>query len=198
MKNKLKNLFILVICLPVMLLCSCGGEKPKCKQVNSTYYYNNEIACDIFNDSAQRKITIDSISGSKVNIDTIGAYAKMTFTGKSAELFHFYIEYIYFKVYTNEASEYELNLNINITNAIKEEDIKKDNVDDKTYSNTFSCQTKQNGVVQVKAKIDRVIATATGTTLTIDALTSDMFIDTETTFKWTIFDFKIYGEARAY
>ena len=116
MKNRIKNLFILLICLPAILLTSCGKDKPKCNEVTSSYYFKNEITCDIFNETNQRKITIDSISGSKANLDTLDAYAKMTFSGNSAEMYHFYIEYVYFKVYTNETSDFELNLNLNITN----------------------------------------------------------------------------------
>ena len=198
MKKSLKKLLITLLIFPVIILCSCGKDIFTCKTVSAQFYFKEEITCDIYRETSQQKLNISSIIGDKVDLNTLSAYAKLTFSGNSAELFHLYIEYISFKVYTNESSDYSLDININLTNVIKEEDVGKDGVEDNTFSNTYSCQAKANGSVQVNAKIDRVVATATGSTLTIDALTSDMFVSSDSTFKWTIYDFKIYAESRAY
>ena len=97
MKNSLKKLFITLICLPVLLLCSCGGVKPTCKEIPSlAYYYGNTVSCDIFNESAKKTINTSSLTSSKLNKDMLDKYGQLTFSGKSAEMYHLYIEYIYF------------------------------------------------------------------------------------------------------
>ena len=85
-----------------------------------------------------------------------------------------------------------------MTNVVHESDIGKNDVEDKTFSNTYACVAKKKGTVQVKIKVKRTVATATGSTLTIDVLTSDMFGDPESNFKWCIYDLKFYGESRSY
>ena len=199
MKNSLKKIFVLLICIPVLFLCSCGGVKPTCKALPSlSYYFGNTVSCDIFNQSDKKSINTNSLENSKLNKDMLDKYAQLTLTGKSAEMYHLYIEYIYFKIYTNEESEFQLDVNINMTNVINESDIGNSEVENTTFSNTYACVAKKKGTVQVKIEVKRTVATATGSTLTIDVLTSDMFADTESNFKWCIYDFKIYGESRSY
>ena len=201
MRNALKKIFTILICLPVIFLCSCGGVKPTCDALPSvSYYYGNSISCNIFNQDETKTINTTSITNKKLNKDMLDAYAQFTLNGKSAEMYHLYIEYIYFKIYTNEDSEFQLDINVNLTNVIKESDIGNSELkdEDKVFTNTYAAPAKKKGTVQVKIEVKRTVATATGSKLTIDVLTSDMFAEENSTFKWCIYDFKIYGESRSY
>lgn len=200
MMQKFKNYFIILLCVPILFLCSCSNFKPKCKEIPSVgYYFEDEVSCDYFQDLETNTISINNLTDSKLNKSTLNPYAKFTLKAKSAEIYHLYIEYIYFKVYTSESSEYEMNVNVDITNVIDENEVGKENPTETEYSNTYSCITKKNNVAIFKIYVNKVVRTATGLELTIDILNNETYLSNpETNLKWTIFDFKIYGESRAY
>lgn len=216
MKNTLKRLLSLILCLPVLLLVGCGSKKPSCKVINDlSYYYQSTVSADIFNvvktendesstpgntepTTLTKKIELSTMTSSKLKKERADAFAALTIKAKSAEVFHLYIEYIYFKVYTNQTSEFPLDINITVSNVIYESEVGNADVEENTFSNTYQISPKKGKSYIVKAKVGRVVATATGSQIVIDVLTSDMFAQENSSFKWMIYDFKIYGESRAY
>ena len=198
MKN-LKKIFVMLVIIPVMLLCGCNKFKPTCKAIESlNYYFEDNIKCEIFN-LPEKTLSFDQLTSSKLDKTLLDSYAQFTLTAKSAEIYHLYIEYIYFMVYTNEDSEYDMNIYIDISNVVKEEDIGKSDVEDNKYSNMYTCRARKNGKSVFKVYVNRTVATATGLKLTINILNSEIYAtDEETLFRWAIYDFKIYGESRAY
>ena len=200
MRKQLKSIFAILLCLPILFFTACGKTNKGCKELKSlSFYFNESVSCEIVRQTEKRNLNLSILTSSKPNLDYLDSYATLTFTANSAQVYHLYIEYISFKVYTSEASESDLNISISLTNAINENDVGKSNVEDNKYSNIVPCQAKEKNSIQCKVKVDRIIATATGAKLTIDAITqSDMFIDEDSEFKWMIYDLKIYGESRAY
>lgn len=200
MMQKLKKCFILLLILPTVLLCSCSKFKPNCKALSSlSYYFETDINCEYFKDLPKNTISLDSLTNSKLNKSMINSYASFTLKSKTAETYHLYIEYIYFKIYTNESSDYEFSVNINLDNVISESDVGKENPEETTYSNTYSTVTKKDNVAIFKVYVNKVVQSATGFTLTIDILNNETYItDPNTNLKWALYDFKIYGESRAY
>lgn len=199
MMQKIKNYFITLLCIPIIFLCGCT-KKPICEAITDlSYYYESNITCDLFKDLPDKTVNLSNLTKSKLDKSMLDSYAQITLKAKSAEIYHMYIEYLYFKVYTNETSEFELNVNINITNAVKEEDISVQEPEDNTFTTTYSCIAKAKNTATFKVYVNRTIATATGSTITIDILESEIYAtNSETSFKWCIFDFKILGESRAY
>lgn len=199
--NKMKKILTMLLIIPVMLLCSCNKFKPECSEIPSlSYYYKDSVDCEIFN-LPQKTLTIADLQNEKVQKHLLDSYAQITLTANSAEAYHLYIEYIYFKVYTNLDSEYAMNVDINITNVISEENIGKSDLsdEDKNYKNTYACQARKESTAVFKVYVGRTIATATGSKITIDILSSEIYAtDEKTNFRWLIYDFKIYGESRAY
>ena len=197
--KKLKKLLIMLILIPTMILSGCNNVKSTCKAIPSVeYYFEDVVTCEVFN-LPQREIYLSNITNSKLNKVMLDSYAQFTITAKSAEAYHLYIEYIYFKVYMTEDSEFDFNVNINMTNVIKESDVGVSGVEDNTYTNMYACKAKKNSTAHFKIYLDRVVATSTGSKITIDILNSEIYAtNEETTFKWCIYDFSIYGESRAY
>ena len=181
------------------MFCGCDKFDPKCKELKSlSYYYGDTISCDLFN-LPSKNITMQNFTKSKLDKGMLDAYAKFTLTAKSAEVYHLYIEYIYFKLYTNKTSEFEMNVNIEITNVVEESNINSTTNKDTTYTNTYSCIAKENNNAIFKIYVNRTVANANGSIINIDILNSEIYTtNPETTFKWCIYDFKIYGESRAY
>lgn len=197
--KKLKNILIMFLFIPAMILCGCDDIKSNCNAVHSVeYYFEETIDCDIFN-LPEREQYLSNLTNPKVNKQMLDSYAQLTFTAKPAEIYHLYIEYIYFKVYMNQDSEFDFQLNINMTNVINESDVGVSDVEDNEYTNMYSCKVKKNSSAVFKIYVNRVVATSTGSVLTIDILNSEIYAtDEDTSFKWCIYDFKIYGESRAY
>lgn len=198
--QKLKKCFILLLIVPTIFLCSCSKFKPTCKEVSSvSYYFEDIIACEFFKDLPNKNITLSNITQSKLNKSMLDSYAQFTLKAKSAEIYHLYIEYIYFKIYTTESSDYEMNVNINLDNVVSEDEVGLENPSETTYSNIYSTITKKGNTAVFKVYVNKVVRSATGLTLTIDILNNETYnTDPNTKLKWTIFDFKIYGESRAY
>jgi len=200
MMQLIKKCFVIMLCLPIIMLCACSKSKPTCKEVSALdYYFENDIKCNLFNNLPDKNITLADITSSKLDKTKLDSYAKLTFTAKSVEIYHMYIEYIYFKLYTNQSSEFEMNVNIEITNAVNESDVHTAEPKDNKYINTYSCIAKENNIATFKVEVKRTIATVTGAQITFDILDSEIYAtNPETHFKWCIYDFKIYGESRAY
>ena len=197
--KKLKNILIMFLFIPAMLLCSCSDVKSVCSAVPSVeYYFNETVDCEIFN-LPEREMNLTNLTNPKLNKAMLDTYAQFTLTAKPAEIYHLYIEYIYFKVYMNENSEFDFQININMTNVIKESDVGVKDVEDTEYSNTYSTRTIKNSTAHFKIYVNRIVATATGSKITIDILNSEIYAtNEETSFKWCIYDFQIFGESRAY
>ena len=197
--KKLKNILIVLLIIPVMLLCGCDNIKTVCKAIPSVgYYFEDTVDCEIFN-LPERETNLSNLTSSKLNKAMLDSYAQLTLTAKSAEIYHLYIEYIYFKVYMNNSSEFDFQINFNMTNVINESDVGIAGVEDNEYSNTYTTRTIKNSIAHFKIYVNRVVASATGSKITIDILNSEIYAtDEKTSFKWCIYDFKIYGESRAY
>lgn len=201
MKNKLKSFLLLVLCIPVIFLVSCG--KSKTPELKLDYYFNSSIATSFFNQTSTRNLTIKDLTASKPNKDLLDSYAEIILSSHSdqSRVYHLYIDYIEFYIYTNEDSEFDFDINVTIENVIDESQIGKE-PEEKTFTGTYSTKPKKNKSAKYTVPVNKVVATATdGTSIKFDILNTEIYNtpnDTEVTFRWTLYGLEIHAEARAY
>ena len=188
--------------IPTLMLCGCDNFKPTCNEINSVaYYFGDSVSCEFFGDLPTKDVLMTDITSEKLNKDLANSYAQITLKTKTPnKAFHLYIEYLYFKVYMTEDSEFDLNVNVTVTNVITENNVGVSDVTDTTFETTMTCHSKKDKSTVFKVYVDRVVAKGTEpATIVIDILNSEIYAtNPETTFEWCIYNFTIYGESRAY
>ena len=201
MKNKLKRVLLLFLCIPLIFFASCG--KNKTAKINLDYYFETNIATSFFNQTSTRNLTIKDLTASKPNKDLLDSYAEIILKSHSdqARVYHLYIDYIEFYVYTNEDSEFDFNINVTIENVIDESQVGKE-PEDKKFTETYSTKPQKNKSAKFTVAVNKVVANATnGTSIKFDILNTEIFNtpnDTEVTFRWTLYGLEIHAEVRAY
>ncbi len=197
MKKSILKLLTLIICLP-LALCGCSGVKSKLKPLNLSVYYNDKAACSVYNKTEGIGVDLSDLTAKKPNKDLLAAYTDFEIKANAEWVYKLYIDYIYFKVYTNTSSS-EMMINISITNLASENDIENPNDD---FHADCSIIPEKDGEFICEVKVKKVIATATGSTITFDIFNStEVFHDNKGNdigFKWTIYDLKFYAEHRTY
>lgn len=195
MKKIITKLLSILLIIPCLLLCACSSVKTI---TLSAYYETPEATIWSSSKTEKKNLSLDDLSSKKPVTTKMDAYLQLEMKAKSDFVYKLYIEKIEFYVYANQDAT-EMTLNLSITNMAKETDI-SNAAEFETYS---SIAPKKNKSVKVTMPVERVIATATGSTLTLDILDSKNTTITDengnaTGFKWIIHGFKIYGEHRTY
>lgn len=197
MKKSILKLFTLLICLP-LAFCGCSKVKSKLDTIHLPVYYNNTVSCDIYGKTNSIGISLSDLTSKKPKYGLMAAYTKFELKANAAWVYKLYIDYIYFQVYTNMDSS-ELIVNVKITNLASEDDLANP-TNDFTAECSLIPQADESFICEVK--VQKVIATATGSTITFDILNSpEVFYDNfgkEIGFKWMIHDLKFYAEHRTY
>lgn len=197
MKKSILKIFTLLICLP-LALCGCSKVKSKLDTIELPVYYNNTVACSVYGKSDKTSITVQDLTSKKPKTLIAAAYTEFELRANAAWVYKLYIDYIYFKVYTNIPSS-AMTINVAITNLANEYDFENANDD---FTAECSLIPEKDGSFICEVKVQKVIATATGSTITFDILNSpEVFHDVygkENGFKWIIYDLKFYAEHRTY
>ena len=197
MKKSILKIFTLLICLP-LALCGCSKVKSKLDTINLSVYYNNKVAATLYGKSDAIALSIGDLTSKKPKELLASSYTEFELRANATWVYKLYIDYIYFKVYTNLPSS-EMVINVAITNLANEYDFENANDD---FTAECSLIPEKNGSFICEVKVQKTIATATGSTITFDILNSpEVFYDDfgkEIGFKWIIYDLKFYAEHRSY
>ena len=199
MKSKITKILTAIICLPIMLLCACSSKKSDLKAINLPTYYSNTVATSIYEKSNSTSIELADLIAKEPNLTILNQYTSFTLKSNAVWTYKLYIDYIYFYVYTNKATDNSLTVNISITNLANENDIENPSND---FVADCSMIPQKDGSFLCEVKVQKVVATATGTTLTFDILQStEVFTDAygnDNGFKWIIYGLEFYAESRTY
>ena len=207
MKNKLKSIFVLALCLPAFLLCGCKKKTPS---IDLNYYFNQNVMCSFFGSrSSSNALTVDCLTQKKLNTDYLDRYAEIIVSSNGGDknnitkVYHLYIDYIKFYVYTNESYDGDLVINLTISNVINVGETNLTDTDKKHISN-LSMKPQAGESAEFVVDIQKVVATLSdGCSISFDILTNEIFsgnqsIDDLNTFKWMIYGLEIHAEPRAY
>ncbi|MBQ8451906.1 MAG: hypothetical protein IJ538_03940 [Clostridia bacterium] len=205
MKKLLKTFLAFVLIIPVIIFSACSKSGVESKNVSA--YFNENVSANVFNDS-DRKLPLSVLTSSSANTDYLDKFTSFTLSGKNAWIYKMYIEKITFSVYSEGTASGPLTVSLTLTNCVDESALKNrtsgEAVDTSTpFSTESSAITKNKGSIDYEITINKVIATAGATTLTLDIFESvnETVANGKgeaTNFKWMIYNFKVFGESRTY
>ncbi len=206
MKKNILKVLCAFLCIPIICLCGCSNKKKsKLNAIDINTYFSSTTTTTIYNDGTTNtsKTNTENLTAEKPNKDIIDRYESFEIKANAEWIYKMYIDYIYFYVYTSENSSSELVVNITITNAVTESEIGKELEENTKFETQTSLIPQKDGSTLCEVAINRVVATATGSTLTFDVLNSipQVFLDDngkDNGLKWIIYGLEIHGESRAY
>ena len=198
MVKKLLTTLIAMICIPIMVFCGCSKTKSDLDSINLKRYFADTVTCTTHGKTSSTTVSLKDLISEEPNTEIIGRYSEFSFSGEGVWLYKMYIDYIYFYVYTNIDSSSQMTLNITMTNLAKENDIENP----ETFTTNCSLIPQKEGSTLCEIKVGKVVATATGSKLTIDTLnTPEAFQDEfgeDNGLRWCIYDLKFFAESRPY
>ena len=201
-KNLLKSLLVFLI-LPVLVFVGCKNKE--LPTINLSKYLKSEISVKRQGFTEAKAADLSLLTDKKPNYENLSQYLKFEIQANNVWMYKMYVEKITFYAYCNESSDFQMIINVKMTDLASEEDIlssKSENVETVTVEEqvTFSPQAKK--AVKCTVNINKTVINALGSTITIDTLNSpELFSgdgETKSTFTWMIYGFEIHGESRTY
>jgi len=196
--KKLKAL-IFAIFITGFSVCLAGCSKG-IPAIDMPTYFNTAVSSTIYknNSTSNKSLTLESFTTSSANTTKLDKYLDFTFTAKSSWIYKMYIEKIEFFVYTNTTPDTEMTFTIKISNLASEDKISSIS----QLEETQSIYPTAYEPYKLTLFVNKVVATATGMTMSIDiSESSELLLDKnnpDNNFKWQIYGLKIYGESREY
>lgn len=203
-KNLLKSILIFLM-LPVIMFVGCKNKETQLPKINLSRYFKDEISVLRYGISEKSTDTISLLTQKKAKKSNLSKYQKFELNANSVWIYKMYIESISFYVYCNESSDYQMTINVTMSDLADEEGILNStdtNVETETVEQQCSLFPKAKKAIKCNVKINKTVVNALGSTITIDILNSpELFSsdgENESTFMWLIYGFEIHGESRTY
>lgn len=210
MKSKIFKSLMLILCLPIVMISFCAcARKPL-----DNYTYFNEVKAVLNNSSGNMAdLTLDDISASGPNMEKVNNYYSIDINAEPEWIYKMYIEKITFSIFIKDkiANANEITFTLTISNAIAENNVGKDyddelTDDDKKFVATSSIVPTENGYYDLSFDVGYVLGflnAQTGSKISVDISEYDLGGAGTSTgnispLNWTIYNFKAYGESRAY
>lgn len=202
MKKLLLKIFAFLCILPAFALCACKGDRSSLGSIDISRYF--DAVKVTYSDNISRQIELSSLTKTKAEAGELNKYVKYEIQGNTTWIYKMYIDCIYFDIYTTDTSSGGngmMTIRFIMTGLADESTLlegkKYDPVD---FEYVFNFTPEKNGVTTCKVEINKVVATATGANISIDINESveNTVLDSSKDFRWTIFNFQVYGESRTY
>lgn len=201
-KNILKSLFIILM-LPVLVLVGCKNKE--LPALNLSRYIKSDISVRRYGVAEASKSSLSILTEKKAKQENLSKYLQFELTADNVWMYKMYIEKITFYVYCNESSEFQMIINLKMTDLATEKDIfssTTESVNTSDLEEQVSITPKANKAIKCTVNINRTVIKAVGSTITLDIYNSpELFSsdgNTESNFMWLIYDFEIHGESRTY
>ena len=201
-KKLLKSLLVLIL-IPILVLVGCKNKQ--LPAINLSKYLKQEISVKREGVTDAKIESLNVIAEPKLNQEYLSQYRKFELQANNVWMYKMYVEKITFYVYCNEASEFQMIINVKMTDLASEEDIlatTTENVETETIEEQITLTPEKNKAVKCTVNIGKTVVNALGTTITIDTYHSpELFSgdgESNSTFMWMIYGFEIHGESRTY
>ena len=201
-KNLLKSLVIFLL-LPVLIFVGCKNSK-SLPSIKISRYFKEKITISRYGFPEASKDTISLLTQKKAKAENLSPYTKFEISAQPVWIYKMYIEKISFYVYCNETTETPLTINLKMTDLATEDAIwasTEEAVSSEDYEEQCMVEPKAFKAIKCNFNINRTVIVATGSTITINVDSLEIFSSDETnesTFKWLIYGFEVHGESRAY
>ena len=195
--KKLKAL-LLTILFASFALTAAGCSKG-IPAINMPTYFKTSVTSTVYKNSStsSKTLTLDQFC-SGADTSKLDKYLDFKFAANSSWIYKMYIEKLEFYVLTNTTPDTEMTFTIKLSNLAKEDNISSVS----EITETQSIYPTANEPYKLTLFVNRVVATATGMTMSIDiSESSELLLDKnnpDNDFKWLIYGLKIYGEHREY
>lgn len=200
--KKILNILLVFLMLPFAFLTGCKNSS--LPAINLSRYLKEEITVKRNGISSSNTDTISLLTQSKAKKENLSKYESFEINAVPVWIYKMYIEKIVFYVYCNESSDYQMTLNVSMTNLASEETINSttsETIETETISEPITFQPKAKKAVKCTANINKTVATALGSTISIKLDSLEIFSGDEgdsSNFMWLVYGFEIHGESRTY
>lgn len=205
MRKKLLNLLFVILILPVMVLTGCKKGSSSLPAINVSRYFKDEITISRYNITDDRTDSISFLTQKKAKKENLSKYVKFELNADPVWIYKMYVESIVFYVYCNESSEFQMTINVKMTNLADESAIlesKSDNVATEDVEQQVTIMPKGKKAIKCVVPINKTVVNSLGSTITIDFKNSPELFSTEgeneSSLMWLIYGFQVHGESRTY
>lgn len=203
MRKKILKSLLAFLLLPVLLFGACKNKE--LPSINLSRYLKNEISIKRQGVSEAKIADLSMITSKKLNPENLSQYLKFEIQANNVWMYKMYIEKITFYVYCNQSSEFQMTINVKMTDLASEQNIlesKTENVETETVEEQITITPKEKKPVKCTVNINKTVINALGSTISIDTYNSpELFSgdgEKSSSFQWMIYGFEIYGESRSY
>ena len=217
MRKKLLKTLLVFLLLPVLVFSACAKDKKTLPKINAARYFKDEITITRYvlantSEDEENSSKIDNkstdmlslLTAKKANTNNLSKYISFELTAQPVWIYKMYIESISFYVYCNEDSDYQMTIDLFMTDLADENVILEatsEVVETETYNEQCTILPKAKKAIKCNYKIGKTVATVAASKLTIKLNSSEVFSGDEngnSTFMWLIYGLEIHGESRAY
>lgn len=200
--KKILNFLLALLVLPFAFLTGCKNSS--LPAINLSRYLKDEITIKRNGIASSSTDTISLLTQSKAKKENLSKYESFELNTQPVWMYKMYIEKITFYVYCNEESDYQMTLVISMSNLASEETINSttsETIETETIEEPITFTPKAKKAVKCTANINKTVANALGSTISIKLDSLEIFSgdeDNPSNFMWLIYDFEIHGESRTY
>ena len=186
MKKILSIMLTVFISISSLLLSGCSQNG--LSSIDMSTYYKSTIETTVYrnNISSSKSLTLENITSDSANTAVLDKYLDFKITANPSWVYKMYIEKIEFYVLTNESSDSQMAISLNVTNLAKESDTTSTD----TFSELKSHVPHAWQAQKYSFSINQVISKATGSTISIDISESSEVLvnknNKDSDFKWMI------------
>ena len=203
MRKKLLKSLLIFLLLPVLIFVGCKNKE--LPAINLSRYLKKEISIKTHDISQAKTADLSIITEKKPNVEYLAQYLKFEIPANNVWMYKMYVEKITFYVYCNETSEFQMIVNVKMSDLASEEDIlntKTENVETETIEEQITLTPEAKKSIKCTININKTVVNALGSTITIDTYNSrELFSgdgESNSSFTWMIYGFEIHGESRSY
>lgn len=203
MRKKILKSLLVFLLLPVLVFAGCKNKE--LPAINLSRYLKSEISVKRQGVTDAKSESLSIITEKKLNQEYLSQYVKFEIPANNVWMYKMYVEKITFYVYCNESSEFQMIINVKMTDLANEQDIletKTETVETETIEEQITLTPKAKKAVKCTVNINKTVVNALGSTITIDTYNSPELFSGDgengSTFAWMIYGFEIHGESRTY
>ena len=164
------------------MLAGCKKGSSSLPAINVSRYFKDEITITRYNITDDRTDSISFLTQKKAKKENLSKYVKFELNADPVWIYKMYVESIVFYIYCNESSEFQMTINVKMTNLADESAIlesKSDNVATEDVEQQVTIMPKGKKAIKCIVPINKTVVNSLGSTITIDFKNSPELFSSE-------------------